>query len=155
MSDINGGKFSGRISKMSAREVSSSSSADGKITIVNLNLAVNRYDRKSKQEQPMFIKVKVVGKQAEALAKNMGVGDQLFIDGVWEPNDWENTKTGDKHHELVLVADNIVYGRKKGDRTGSAADVNNAAAATPPKTNNSNNGFYPIDDTEEDDDLPF
>ena len=152
MSDINKGVFSGRISKMDSKEISSNSSDGGTLTIVNLNLAVNYYARKSKQELPMYIRVRVVGKRAEALIKRMEVGDQLIISGEWEPNDWEDTRNGVKHRELVLVASEIVYGRKKGDR--SAAN-DNSPADTAKKNDSSKEGFYPIDEDMEEDDLPF
>ena len=86
MADHNSGAFSGRIAKMDVKRLQSKSEKSGTVALANVTLAVNYYSRKDKQEKPMYIKLRIVGKQAENLEQYKNVGDQLIVDGKWEPN---------------------------------------------------------------------
>lgn len=155
MADHNTGSFSGRIAKMEVRYLSSSSDPSGTVALANVTLAVNYYNRKEKKEDPMYIKLRIVGKQAENLEKFKNVGDQLIVDGRWEPNEWKS-KAGEKHSELVLVVNNVAYGRNKGDRaTNGAAGTTSATPSQKEETGSSMEGFYPVDEDIGEDDLPF
>lgn len=140
MSDMNEGIFSGRIAKVEVRR-------NNDLVIANLKLAVNYYDKKSKSEKPMYIPVTIYGKEAEAIEKYTSVGDQLLIKGEWRPNEWQS-KNGEKHYELRLSATKVIFGRKKGDRTGNA--IPDPMANVP-----QNMSFNPMDNVLDEDDLPF
>lgn len=144
MANANKGIFTGRIARKEMRRSDTTS-------VANIVLAVNYYDRKAKQEFPLFIKTSVFGKMADNLDNLADVGDLVYMDGEWRPNNWESKTTGEKHNELRLSVSNWELLRKKGDRTGgSSANASSSAAAT-----NASSGFYPMDETLEDDDLPF
>lgn len=155
MADHNTGAFSGRIAKLDVRRLPSKSETSGTVALANVTLAVNYYSRKDKQEKPMYIKLRIVGKQAENLEQYKNVGDQLIVDGKWEPNDWKSS-AGEKHSELVLVVSNVAYGRNKGDRpTNGTAGASASAPAQSGAADHPMDGYYPMDEELGDDDLPF
>lgn len=155
MADHNSGAFSGRIAKMDVKRLQSKSEKSGTVALANVTLAVNYYSRKDKQEKPMYIKLRIVGKQAENLEQYKNVGDQLIVDGKWEPNEWKSN-AGEKHSELVLVVNNVAYGRNKGDRpTNGSTGTNTSAPSQGGKEDYPMDGYYPMDEELGDDDLPF
>lgn len=133
MSDVNAGILSGRIAKKEIR-------THGELTIANISLAVNYYDRREKKEMPVYVPVSVFGKEAEALSNYADVGDQLLVQGEWRPQSWVSNKSGENHYTLRLSANQVVFGRKKGDRTKN-------------ELTNGSSDFFLTD--EQDDDLPF
>lgn len=149
MEDFNKGFLSGRISKMQVKKVKSTSEASGQISIANINLAVNYYNRKKKEKEAIYFPVTIFGRDAEYMEKYMNVGDELYVMGEWRPNEWVS-KNGEKHREIFLQASEIKAGLKKGVR--STENPNSAASAETPQVEQ--DGFYPIDNLE-DDDLPF
>ena len=131
MSDVNTGILSGRIAKKEIR-------MHGELTIANISLAVNYYDKREKKEMPVYVPVSVFGKEAEALSHYADIGDQILVQGEWRPQSWVS-KSGESHYTLRLSATQVVFGRKKGDR----------------KNELTNGSFHFHSPDEEDDDLPF
>lgn len=144
MSDMNEGIFSGRIAKVEVRR-------NNDLVIANLKLAVNYYDKKSKSEKPLYIPITVYGKEAEAIEKYQNVGDQLLVKGEWRPNEWQS-KNGEKHYELRLSTIKVIFGRKKGDRTGNTVPD---PMANVPQNVGQDMAHNPMDNVLEEDDLPF
>lgn len=155
MEDFNKGLLSGRISKMTVRKVDSKSETSGQISIANINIAVNYYNRKNKQKEAIFFPVTILGKNAEYMEKYMNVGDELYVTGEWRPNEWTG-KNGEKHKELYLQASEIKAGQKKGGHsTENSNSVTYAESSKADKEQqNDYLGVYPINDID-DDDLPF
>lgn len=151
MANANKGLFTGRVARKEMRKSNTT-------TVVNLSLAVNYYDRKTEQEQTMYINASAFGKMAEHIEKLADVGDLIRLEGAWRPNIWVRESTGEKHNELRLSVTEWEPLRKKGDRTGSSSANASSSSATPHDAGaatNASSGFYPMDETLEDDDLPF
>lgn len=148
MVDENRGMFNGRVSQKNARTF------DGK-KILNLTIAVNYYDRKEKEEKPIFIKASIFGQQAEYMDAKADKGDLVHLEGEWRPNNWIG-QHGEKHNELRLSVEKCQLLCKKGNRSGAeTAGEGSASTVTDSTADNSMSGFYPIDNELEDDDLPF
>lgn len=153
MEDFNKGLLSGRISKKTVRRVNSKSENNPQFAIANINLAVNYYDKAEKATKAIYFPVKIVGQQAEYIEKYLDVGDELYVTGEWRPNEW-TSKSGEKHREIYLEANEIKAGRKKKSSSeGTSAEQKEQAAPAKNKERDYS-GFYP-DDELEDDELPF
>ena len=87
--------------------------------VVNIGLAVNRRVKKNDQwvEEASFFDAVIFGTRGEALAKYLGKGDPVLIEGELVQDRWE-TKDGDKRSKVVIHVNNFTFvgGRGEGQR---------------------------------------
>src|SRR6202050_3246571 len=92
--------------------------------VLNLRLATTEsyLDRNNtRQERTDWHTVTVWGKRAEALAKILSKGSQLFVEGRIQTRSYE--KHREKRYESDIVANNIILtGRRGGDSREASGD---------------------------------
>jgi single-strand DNA-binding protein len=89
--------------------------------VLNLRLATTEsyLDRNNtRQERTDWHTVVVWGKRAEALAKILGKGSQIFVEGRIQTRSYE--KNGEKRYATDIVANNIILA---GGRRGGGAEA--------------------------------
>ena len=96
----------------------------GGTEICNARLAVDRRG----QDGAVFVDVKCFGKQATAVAKHKGKGDQVAVSGRLELDEWE-TEQG-KRSRLYVVAERVGF-------LGRAAQQDAKASEPEPTTKKS------------------
>ena len=98
--------------------------------ILKLRLATTEsYLDKSntRQERTEWHSVTVWGKRGEALAKILGKGSSIFVEGGIRTSSYE--KDGEKRYRTEIVANNIILaGRRGGDSRETASDAGGGAA---------------------------
>ena len=60
-------------------------------------------------DSPIFIDVKVFGKQAELCGNHLAKGSQIAIDGRLTMDSWEDKKTGNPRHKLAIIANKVYF----------------------------------------------
>jgi len=98
----------------------------GETTVCRFRVGNNRSwtDRNNeRREKVSFLEMTVFGGLAETCLKYLHSGDQVFTSGRLEQDRWEDPKTGDKRQKMQLVADEVTFGRKKGDRSPAEASA--------------------------------
>lgn len=150
MADANSITVSGRLTAApEVKMIESKSSAKGPIAIMNGSIAINVYNsRLESKSEVLFKKFKIVGSQAENLAKYRGKGDQVVLEGRIIPNNWE--KDGVKHVEDVIEVRNVVFGAQAKSSSGYDGGTEATQSSTP-----ASNGFSSISESIDDEDLPF
>lgn len=105
--------------------------------VTKITLAVDDYDRKTKQKTAQFIPVTVWGKQAENLAQYMSKGSQLSVTGKLRTYSYD-AKDGTKRYGFEVVADMYngieFLSKSNGAREGQPNNTK--------YTNNYNNGGF-------------
>jgi single-strand DNA-binding protein len=115
------------------RDVDLSYTPSGK-PVAKASLAVsNKYMDKDKKEidKPLFIDIVIWNKQAESTAEYMHKGDQMFVQGRLELDQWTD-KEGGKHKKIKVVASKIIFGQKRKSQLESIS--NNDDGLPPPDT---------------------
>lgn len=85
--------------------------------VANLGIAVNRsYTTQSgeKREEVTFIDCEAWGKTAEIMAKYLGKGRPVFIEGRLKLDQWDDKETGKKQSKLRVVIENFQFVDSKG-----------------------------------------
>jgi single-strand DNA-binding protein len=85
------------------------------VAITNMNVASNRTYTKDDQKvkETTWVRVSVFGKQAEACAKYLEVGSQVFVEGRLNPDDdggprlWESN--GKQGASYEVTAERVVF----------------------------------------------
>lgn len=95
-------------------------------TYGKFGMAINETSRDGngeKKEKVVFVDVTAFGRTAETLAKFLGKGDPLFIEGRLDFSQWE-AQDGTKRNKLSVICDRFQFlgGKKSGDEH----TVNNA-----------------------------
>jgi single-strand DNA-binding protein len=92
--------------------------------VLNLRLATTESyldKNNTRQERTDWHTVTVWGKRAEALAKILSKGSQLFVEGRIQTRSYE--KNGEKRYATDIVANNIILtGRRGGDSREASGD---------------------------------
>lgn len=101
--------------------------------IVKFGIADNRRWKDSQSgewvDKPVFIDVTMFGARGEAFAKYHGKGDQAFLEGHLDFDQWEDKNTGQKRSKLYVVADSWEFvGEKKTARTVATASDDGGGA---------------------------
>jgi single-strand DNA-binding protein len=109
----------------------------------SFNLAVNRKFKQEGQQDTDFISCKAFGKTAEFMAKYMGKGRQVAIEGRIQTGSYE--REGTKVYTTDVIVDQAYFA----DSRQTAQDQNGQAALNEIEETD---GFVPVD---EDDTLPF
>jgi single-strand DNA-binding protein len=92
--------------------------------VANFSLAVDRPKRNGEKVDPLWVKVTLWGKQAEALSKFIVKGKQLVVSGEADLSTFE-TRDGNSRTDLTLTARNVtLFGGGE-----QAASANGAAEA--------------------------
>ena len=85
----------------------------GGLTICEFGLAVNR--RMKDKDETCFVNVTVFGKQAEACAKYLAKGNNVYIEGRLVYETWEDRGSGAKRSALKVIADAVQFVSCKND----------------------------------------
>jgi len=98
--------------------------------VLKLRLATTEsyLDRNNtRQERTEWHSIAIWGKRAEALAKFLGKGDRVFIEGSIRTSTYE--KNGEKRYRTEVVASNIILGggRPRGDRPPASESPRSSA----------------------------
>lgn len=126
-------------------------------SVLNLRLATTEsyLDRNNtRQERTEWHSVAIWGKRADALAKFLGKGDKVFIEGGIRTSTYE--KNGEKRYRTEIVAQNIILGGGRGKGDGQTSDAPRDRAPTQTNAQPSGGGddfagFGSADDS----DIPF
>lgn len=78
-----------------------------------------------------FFQVNVWGKQGENCAKYLEKGSPITVQGRLEWQMWEGKEPGKTNSRVVIVADNIQFGRKAEPNKGSGSSKSDPPAADP------------------------
>lgn len=101
---------------------------------------------KVRQERTEWHSVTIWGKRGEAMAKILGKGSNVFIEGSLRTSSYE--KDGEKRYRTEIVASNVYL-------TGSRAPGGEASAPAKARTKPSVLGTITGPDDDDDDDIPF
>src|SRR5262245_130769 len=117
----------------------------GGTAIAKVGLAVNRkYKDQSGElkEETCFVDLTAWGKQAETLAKFVGKGSPLFVEGRLQYSAWEDKEGGGKRSKLDVVVESFQFlgapgqgrgGRPAGEEAGGGSEpVPRRSAGTAP-----------------------
>ena len=74
-----------------------------------------------KKEKVVFVDVTAFGKNAENLAKYIGKGDPLFLEGRLDFSQWEN-QAGEKRSKLSVICDRFQFIGGKKEKAEASAD---------------------------------
>jgi len=91
----------------------------GGLAICEFGLAVNR--RMKDKDETCFVNVTVFGKQAEACAKYLAKGNNVYVEGRLVYETWEDRGSGAKRSALKVVADAVQFVSNRGDAAGGSA----------------------------------
>jgi len=111
---MNACTFAGRIGTSAELRQTSNDQA-----VANFSLAVDRPKRNGEKQNPIWIKVTVWGKMAEALTEYLTKGSSITVSGSIDLREY-NTSDGETRTELVLNARDITL-QGKGN-AGEAAE---------------------------------
>jgi len=118
-------------------------------SVCQFGLAVNRVYRVGEEtnEETTFVDLEAWGKQAEIIAKYVGKGRPLFVEGRLKLDSWQN-KEGEKRSKLKVIVENMQLMGSRGDAPPAPSPDSSAPAprsSSPPSASS--------DDIEED--VPF
>lgn len=78
---------------------------------------------KQPAERTEWHKIVVYGKAAEAAAKYLAKGRQVFIEGRIQTRNWDDEKTGQKRYMTEVIASSVVFlGGKPSEPDGNMGD---------------------------------
>jgi single-strand DNA-binding protein len=134
-------------------------------SILKLRLATTEsyLDRNNtRQERTEWHSITLWGKRGEALAKFLGKGDRIFVEGSLRTSSYE--KNGEKRYRTEVIANNVILGGggRRGDRpadAGGGGAPQRGGGGAPPESTEAppSGGAAPADDYGYggDDDIPF
>lgn len=104
----------------------------GGTPVVNVNICVNVWSKNG--DVPMWVPCVFWGKCAEILAQYRGKGDEVAVDGEWEPHEW-TAKDGTERKELRLVIRHpggltLTAGRSRANEGGEPAGGESPSTGT-------------------------
>lgn len=128
--------------------------------VLKLRLATTEsyLDRNNtRQERTEWHSITLWGKRGEALAKFLGKGDRIFVEGSLRTSSYE--KNGEKRYRTEVVANNIILGGggRRGDRPAESGGAPPRAREPQPESGEAPPSAAPADDYGYggDDDIPF
>lgn len=89
------------------RDVAVTYTANG-LAIGKFGMAINRW-RKDKEDAVCFVDLTAFGGTAEAIERNLGKGDPIFIEGRLDFSQWEDKQTGAKRSKLSVVVESFQF----------------------------------------------
>lgn len=113
MTNLNSVVVQGNLTK-DASDGMRRSEASG-VAFGSFTIAVNKSVKNGEEwaDKTSFIKIKGFGKGYENAIKHLTKGSSVIIEGSLEQESWE--KDGQKHSEIVVIADRIYPTYKKGE----------------------------------------
>ena len=99
----------------------------GDTKVAKLKLISNRVyfkgkgNNKEKCEEVCSMNVEIWGGRAKA-AEYLSKGDACTVDGYIKENNWED-KDGNKRYDKIIRAEEIEFGKKKGENGGSKKEA--------------------------------
>ncbi len=127
--------------------------------VLKLRLATTEsYVDKSntRQERTEWHSITIWGKRGEALAKILGKGDRVFIEGSLRTSSYE--KNGEKRYRTEIVASNIILGgggRRGGAERSEEAPRSYGRSAPAAQPVDAGGGADDFVDAGGDDEIPF
>ena len=109
------------------------------VAVANVGLASNRKYRRGDdiKDEACFIDVTVFGSTAEAVAKHLGKGRKVLVEGRLRFHSWEN-EVGQRRSKLDVIAERVNF-LPRASKNGNGSD----------------NGADAFDGTLDDDGVPF
>jgi single-strand DNA-binding protein len=93
------------------------------VPVCTLRLAVNRNFKNQQGEQETdFFNVSAWRQRAELCAEYLSKGRSVAVEGRLQSRSWE-TEDGQKRFTIDIVADNIVFLGRKGERSDDLAEI--------------------------------
>ncbi|MBC2592832.1 single-stranded DNA-binding protein [Ruficoccus amylovorans] len=127
----------------------------GGMSICKFGLAVNRnFTTKDgeKREETTFVDIDAFGRQAEVIAKYLGKGRSIFVEGRLRLDQWDDKGSGEKRSKLGVVLENFQF---VGGRDDAGAGGGNGGgyeqSSPPPRTT----GRQSTPEPDVDEDVPF
>ena len=95
------------------KEIALKFTANSGLAVARFTIAVDNYNRKTKEKGADFIPVVVNGKRAETIAQYVDKGNQVAIAGHIHTGSYEDVEG--KHYTMEVIADTIelLYNKKK------------------------------------------
>jgi single-strand DNA-binding protein len=131
-------------------------------SICRISLAVNRTYKGSDgsdQEETTFVDVEAWGKQGEVIAKYVGKGRPLLVEGRLKTDSWTDQKTNEKRSKLKVVMEEFQFlgGNREGGASaeGGSGGAGRSGYSSGPSAGSTkaDPGSYGNKDTDED--VPF
>jgi single-strand DNA-binding protein len=126
------------------------------LSICKLSMAVNRSYRSASgedQEETTYVDVDAFGKPAEIIAKYMGKGRAMLVEGRLKTDSW-TSQSGEKRSKLKVVLENFQFmGGGRGEEGGEASRGGYSSA--PRSAAPMDNGPGDYDSKDSDEDIPF
>lgn len=106
-------------------------STPGGTQVTDITIACNEYwtdQSGERQERAHFVDVTVWGRMAENVCRHLGKGDLLGVRGRLRQDKWTDKETGKNRSKLVVTAEDLQFGPKRGANPGSNEAADNEAA---------------------------
>ena len=90
----------------------------GGTAVASFGLAVNRKFKQGEEwkDEVCFVDITVWAKQGENCAEYLNKGSQAFIEGRLNYQTWEDKQSGQQRSKLEVVANNVQFLTKQGDK---------------------------------------
>ena len=82
------------------------------------SIAVDRRTKKGEEKESDFVTITAFGKTAAFIAQYFRKGDEIKVSGPLQSEKWTD-KNGNRRVDWNVVAKDVEFGRKKGERSGS------------------------------------
>ena len=130
----------------------------GGMSICKFGLAVNRtFNTKDgeKREETTFVDIDAFGRQAEVIAKYLGKGRAIFVEGRLRLDQWDDKGTGEKRSKLGVVLENFQFVGGRDESGGGSADSGGGYDQSSPPPRTTGRQSAPRNEPDVDEDVPF
>ena len=99
----------------------------GGTAVASFGLAVNRKFKQGEEwkDEVCFVDITVWAKQGENCAEYLNKGSQAFIEGRLNYQTWEDKQSGQQRSKLEVVANNVQFLTKQGDKKDMGSGSSN------------------------------
>ena len=99
----------------------------GGTAVASFGLAVNRKFKQGEEwkDEVCFVDITVWAKQGENCAEYLNKGSQAFIEGRLNYQTWEDKQSGQQRSKLEVVAYNVQFLTKQGDKKDMGSGSSN------------------------------
>ena len=128
------------------------------MSICKFGLAVNRtFNTKDgeKREETTFVDIDAFGRQAEVIAKYLGKGRAIFVEGRLRLDQWDDKGTGEKRSKLGVVLENFQFVGGRDESGGGSADSGGGYDQSSPPPRTTGRQSAPRNEPDVDEDVPF
>ena len=101
----------------------------GGTAVASFGLAVNRKFKQGEEwkDEVCFVDITVWAKQGENCAEYLNKGSQAFIEGRLNYQTWEDKQSGQQRSKLEVVANNVQFLTKQGDKKDMGSGFSSVA----------------------------